>query len=58
MKLLLILVVLLIALVVLVPILEQNAKAMSDETTAKLRKWIYPLMLVLIVANLIIYYWL
>jgi len=40
--------VLFLALVILIPLLEKSNAKMSDETTAKISKWIWPLMIVLI----------
>lgn len=44
--------VLFLALVILIPLLEKSGKRMSDETTAKLSRWIFPLFIVAILAGL------
>ncbi|GAB54745.1 hypothetical protein GPUN_0601 [Glaciecola punicea ACAM 611] len=45
--------VLLLTLVILIPLLEKFGKPMSDEHTAKISRWIFPLLLVAILAGLL-----
>jgi hypothetical protein len=44
--------VLFLVLVILIPLLEKSGKPMSDETTAKVSKWIFPLFIVAILVGL------
>lgn len=48
MTVLIILGVLFLALVIIIPLVEKSNVRMSDETTAKISRWIWPLMIVLI----------
>jgi carbon starvation protein CstA len=48
MKVIIILGVLFLALLIIIPLVEKSNMRMSDETTAKISKWIWPLMIVLI----------
>jgi carbon starvation protein CstA len=41
--------VLFLALVIIIPLVEKSNVRMSDETTAKISRWIWPLLIVLIV---------
>lgn len=49
--------VLFLTLVVLIPLLEKSGKRMSDESTAKLSKWIFPLLCIAILAGLMTSFW-
>lgn len=40
--------VLFLALVIIIPLVEKSNVRMSDETTAKISRWIWPLMIILI----------
>lgn len=53
----LILGVLFLALVILIPLLEKSGTRMSEETTAKLSRWVFPLLIVAILAGLIKSFW-
>ncbi len=44
--------VLFLAMVILIPLLEKSGKRMSDETTAKVSRWIFPLLIVAILVGL------
>ena len=48
MKVIIILGVLFLALLIIIPLVEKSNMRVSDETTAKISKWIWPLMIVLI----------
>jgi hypothetical protein len=41
-----------LALVILIPLLEKSGKRMSAENTAKVSRWIFPLLIVAILAGL------
>jgi hypothetical protein len=45
--------VLFLTLVILIPLLEKSGKRMSDETTAKVSRLIFPLLIVAILAGLL-----
>lgn len=40
--------VLFLALVIIIPLVEKSNVRMSDETTAKISRWVWPLMIILI----------
>lgn len=48
MKVLIIIGVLFLALIIIIPLVEKSNVRMSDDATAKISKWIWPLMIVLI----------
>ncbi|GBL03378.1 hypothetical protein [Glaciecola sp. KUL10] len=48
-----ILAVLFIALIVIVPLIEKSNMRVSPETQAKMGKWIWPLLVILLVSQLI-----
>ncbi|WP_169726030.1 hypothetical protein [Aestuariibacter salexigens] len=48
-----ILAILFLALFIVIPLIEKSNLRMSDETTAKFSRWIWPLVMILIVVQLI-----
>jgi hypothetical protein len=53
---LIILGVLLVALLVVVPLLERSSFRISSEQTAKMSRWILPLLVVMIVVQLVMHF--
>ncbi|MFT5276898.1 MAG: hypothetical protein ACI97K_002503 [Glaciecola sp.] len=51
-----ILAVLFIALLVVVPMLEKSSMRISKETQAKFAKWAFPLIIIILVIQLFMYY--
>jgi H+/Cl- antiporter ClcA len=56
MDLLLILGILAIALLIIIPILEKHGRAYTQEETKKLSRWIMPLVALLLVIQILVYY--
>lgn len=56
MTVLIILAVLFIALVVIVPLIERSNFRMSDQQMGKFGRWILPLLVIMGIINLIMYY--
>ena len=56
MTVLIILAVLFIALVVIVPLIERSNFRMSGEQMGKLGRWILPLLIILAIIQLVMYY--
>lgn len=56
MKVLIILGVLFLALVIIVPLLERSNFRMSGEQMSKLGRWILPLLVVMVIAQLFMHY--
>ena len=50
-----ILAILFLALFIVIPLIEKSNLRMSDETTAKFSRWIWPLVMVLIIVQLIMF---
>ena len=55
MTVLVILAVLFIALIVIVPLLERSKTRISDESVAKMSRWVLPLLLVLALVQFFMY---
>ncbi len=45
--------VLFLALIILIPLLEKSNMRVSEETTAKISRWIWPLMGLVLIASMI-----
>ncbi|GAC18728.1 hypothetical protein [Paraglaciecola arctica] len=56
MTVLIILAVLFIALVVIVPLIERSNFRMSGEQMGKMGRWILPLLVIMVVIQLVMYY--
>ena len=56
MNLLTILAILGIALLVIIPILEKHGRSYTPEETRKLSKWILPMVALLLVLQILVYY--
>lgn len=56
MTVLIILAVLFIALVVIVPLIERSNFRMSGEQMAKMGRWILPLLVIMVIIQLVMYY--
>jgi hypothetical protein len=56
MTVLIILAVLFIALVVIVPLIERSNFRMSSEQMGKMGRWILPLLVIMVVIQLVMYY--
>jgi len=56
MTVLIILAVLFIALVVIVPLIERSNFRMSNEQMAKFGRWILPLLVIMVIIQLVMYY--
>ena len=53
MKVLVILGLLFLALIIVVPLIEKKGKRYSPEETQKITRWIWPLLMILLIAQLI-----
>ncbi len=53
MTVLMVLGVLFLALIVIIPLIERSGMRVSNEDAAKISRWIWPLMILLLVAQLI-----
>lgn len=56
MTVLIILAVLVIALVVIVPLIERSNFRMSDTQMGKMGRWILPLLVIMVIIQLVMYY--
>jgi hypothetical protein len=56
MTILIILGVLFLALVVIVPLIERSNFRMSNEQQSKIGRWVLPLLVIMIVVQLVMYY--
>ncbi|WP_293751457.1 hypothetical protein [uncultured Paraglaciecola sp.] len=56
MTVLIILAVLFIALVVIVPLIERSNFRMSNEQMGKMGRWILPLLVIMVIIQLVMYY--
>ena len=56
MTVLIILAVLFIALVVIVPLIERSNFRMSNEQMGKMVRWILPLLVIMVIIQLVMYY--
>jgi uncharacterized membrane protein len=56
MTVLIILGVLFIALVIMVPLIERSKFRMSNEQMGKLGRWILPLLVIMVIIQLVMYY--
>lgn len=57
MTVLIILAVLFASLFIVLPLIERSNIRISDEKVAKLRRWIWPLLMLLVLAQVIRYFW-
>ncbi|WP_164084757.1 hypothetical protein [Alteromonas flava] len=55
MELLIILAVLFAALFIIVPLIERSKVRISDEETSKISRWIFPLIMILLVVQLFMF---
>ena len=50
-----ILAILFLALFIVIPLIEKSNLRMSEETTAKFSRWIWPLVMILIIVQLLMF---
>lgn len=53
MNLVIIIGILFLALIILVPLIEKSNMRVSEESTAKISRWIYPLLIISVIAVLL-----